>query len=286
MDIIDKKVQLFENASKIARQSFRFLWREQFWNFRRSEAKCDYVAVMCAVSDEVDGVKQSEQFWLVDPIFDGVYVYGTVAVIPSVIKNLEKGAVCTVPVDRIEDWMYVKEGKVYGGYTVNLRRSFLKGGELAMFDQGWGYDFGSPLTVDRYPKAVVAKVEEVVKKKPPTKLFGITLGKTQAPMSAAAAEELEEDEVPHIDYELDHPDALARFENYSNLFRAHPEKVNELDENGFSPLHNHALAGNWHVVEVLLACGANTSLKTAHGHTARDLAMITGWVKVVELLPV
>ena len=282
----NEKIQkLIQNASKIARQNFKFLWREQFWNLRRKKKNCSYVAFLCTVSDEINGEKVQEKFWLSDVMCDGQYAYGTVTTAPSIIQHIDKGSICTVPIDRIEDWMYVIDNKVYGGYTLNVRRSVLRGNELTMFDKGWGFQFGNPLYTDKYPvkrkppKAAESEEDE----KPPTKFFGITLQK-KAKTKVTEDEENQESEEPEINRELDHPDAIARQVNYEQIYRNHPEKVNEVDANGWTPLHNHALAGNRHIVNILLECGADPTVETSHGHTALQLAQIMGWMEVVKRL--
>jgi uncharacterized protein YegJ (DUF2314 family) len=282
----DKQLQLLENASKIARRNFKFCWREQFWNLRRSEHNCQTISFLCAISDEVNGEQVRERFWLSNLMFDGHFAYGTVDVEPSIIKNIEVGAVCTVPFDRIEDWMYVLEGKVYGGYTVNVRRSLLKPKERSLYDKSWGLEFGDPLYTNKYP-VFKKPVEEEVKDEdegPPTKFFGITITSTKKKKEKPAKQEVVQDPTEHINREYDHPDAILRFDKYKAMFKGHPYKVNQVDENGWTPLLNHALAGNRHIVELLLQCGADRSATTQHGETAMDLAKKMGWLEVVAKL--
>jgi len=266
--------KVIKNASIVARKNFKFFWRERFWEIRRTQKECEFASVLCSVSDEINGEKVYEQFWLSDVMFDGTYVYGTINNAPQIVKNVELGAYCTIPLSSLEDWMYVREGIVYGAFTLQAQRNFMKPDERDYHDSQWGHDFGDPIYPKKYP--IIKKPEEPRRAEP--KVFGITIPTSKLKKKALVH--------PHadVDWEIDHPDSLTRIVKYDKTYRADPQKVNQVDENGWTPLHNHALVGSRHIVQLLVELGADTSVQTQHGQTAKDLAQLVGWPEVVKIL--
>lgn len=278
----DKQQKLIANASKVAQKNFRFFWRERFWDFRRKQPLCQFCAILCTISEEVNGEKVKEQFWLTDIIFDGKYVHGTVQVQPNQLTTIQQGMQCAVPLDRVEDWMYVIEDQVYGGYTINIIRQGLRQQDLATYDNSWGFQFGNPLYTEKYPKKpVVVKEEE--EEKPPTKFFGITISKPKKKKSVQQ-DEVEENEYHTVNLEYDHPQAIKRFDKYKETFKKDPLKIHQPDENGWTPLLNHVLAGNRHIVQLLIDSGADLTARTHHGQSALELANSVGWAQIVMSL--
>jgi ankyrin repeat protein len=58
----------------------------------------------------------------------------------------------------------------------------------------------------------------------------------------------------------------------------------ELGPEGLNTLHSLALGGSAACVEALLSAGADPLVTTRSGKTARDLATLMDWPRVVELL--
>uniref|UniRef100_X1YWH6 Uncharacterized protein n=1 Tax=Capitella teleta TaxID=283909 RepID=X1YWH6_CAPTE len=62
------------------------------------------------------------------------------------------------------------------------------------------------------------------------------------------------------------------------------ECLNARDKDGSTPLHYAASVGRMKSCEILLKHGCKKSIRDNHGRTACDLAMLFGYVDVVELL--
>jgi ankyrin repeat protein len=63
-----------------------------------------------------------------------------------------------------------------------------------------------------------------------------------------------------------------------------PRTFFEVGDAGLNTLHSLALGGSAACVRVLLGAGADPHVKAASGKTARELAAMMGWPRVVELL--
>ena len=59
-----------------------------------------------------------EHIWLSDVTFVGGHFQGKVDNDPSKIRGLKVGQVVSVNPDEISDWVYIKNGKLVGGYTI------------------------------------------------------------------------------------------------------------------------------------------------------------------------
>ena len=55
----------------------------------------------------------------------------TIANVPVKIQNLSKGDRVTVPTSQVTDWLYVRDGKYRGAYTVRALLPFMKPDEAA-----------------------------------------------------------------------------------------------------------------------------------------------------------
>ncbi len=80
-------------------------------------------------------------------------------------------------------------------------------------------------------------------------------------------------------FEFGDPDAPLR-----EQVKKHHGQFMAADDQGFTTLHSLALAGSTTGVAVLLEAGADPTLRTKHGMTARDLAAVLSWEPVMALL--
>ena len=70
--------------------------------------------------------KGGEHLWAENVVRTGDNVTATIANVPVKIPNLTKGQRVTVPVSQLTDWLYVREGKYRGAYTVRALLPFMK----------------------------------------------------------------------------------------------------------------------------------------------------------------
>ncbi|MDM1384419.1 DUF2314 domain-containing protein [Myroides marinus] len=131
-------------AYKKAQDSFKYFWRELTWEYRRIVPGLDMASVKVAFTQEVEGEDEPvvEHMWIGDVDFDGDVIYGELLNQPNVLTNIEEGEQIGVTLDQISDWMFISQGKTYGGYTVQAMRSVMTEEERAEHDAAWGLDFG------------------------------------------------------------------------------------------------------------------------------------------------
>ncbi|MFK8112198.1 MAG: DUF2314 domain-containing protein [Rubripirellula sp.] len=257
-------------AIKLARQSFRFFWREASWEQRRIIPGLEISCVKVAFSDPPGqenpdpDVPRVEQMWINDVNFDGKQLTGTLANQPHWLTTVNAGDEVTIAPKQLSDWMYAIGGVAYGGLTINAMRSNMKKGERKEHDTAWGMDFGDPNTVRLVPP-------EYLGKKPAKKgMFGKgAAGKSQTVAEVAARE---------------HPMAINMKESLEEMLQADPSNATSTDDNGFNILHSLALAGTAVGVAALLKHGADPNTETNNGMTPLKLANSLGWRNVASVL--
>jgi cyclophilin family peptidyl-prolyl cis-trans isomerase len=172
-----------------------------------------------------------------DPIFD---------------SSLRVGDRISEPLSLVEDWLYAIEGKVYGGFTVDVLRSRMSSTELKKHDSAWGnLEFGLPGKVFVLPS--------------------VTL-----------------DSKKHFRAEdtltwPEHPKSDALNALLESLIKERPSLVHDADETGRTILHNEVLKGSTAVVAGLLKLGADPLVRDKKGISAKDLAEKLAWNKIVCL---
>jgi uncharacterized protein YegJ (DUF2314 family) len=82
----------------------------------------------------VDGDKV-EHLWIRGVTFDGKNFHGTVDNHPVEVKNAHFGQRVTVPASDVDDWMFLKAGKLMGGYTTRVLYARLSPEAKAEFDK-------------------------------------------------------------------------------------------------------------------------------------------------------
>lgn len=131
-------------AFEQARKSFRYFWRELYWERLRIVPALSFACVKVAFSQELNGSTEVEHMWVNDVYFDGERVCGVLVNDPNVLSNVKNGDEVAVPLEQISDWMFAIEGKTYGGFSVQAMRKAMSQSERAEHDEAWGLNFGDP----------------------------------------------------------------------------------------------------------------------------------------------
>lgn len=255
-------------ATERARSTFKFLWRELSWEYRRIIPALDMTAVKAPFSDgpdaDIDAELEVEQMWISEIEFDGETITGTLINEPHSLNSVSEGDRVKKRLKEITDWMYAIDGHVYGAYSVNLIRSRMSGGERAEHDAAWGFDFGVPDQIEVVPLSHVGR-------KPPG-LVSRLFGAKAEPVTPAEAESHE------------HPMSANMGPSLVETLAENPDFLTSTDDNGWTMFHSLSLAGSAVAVKILLDHGADRNAETNHGKTPLDLARALKWKKVVAVL--
>lgn len=138
-------------AMEGARSTFKYLWRELTWEYRRIIPALEMSAVKAAFSDPGRPLEDTEHMWLSELRFDGESIAATLLNAPNQLTSVAEGDRVEMSLDQIEDWMYVLEGRVYGGFTIQVMRAAMSAAERADHDAAWDLKFPDPSTVDLVP---------------------------------------------------------------------------------------------------------------------------------------
>jgi uncharacterized protein YegJ (DUF2314 family) len=208
-----------------------------------------------------DGQPEYEHMWIGEVDFDGEMLSGQLLNAPNWLTSVREGDAVEVPFSHLEDWMMTVDGQAYGGFTVNLMRAGMNSQERKQHDEAWGLDFGDPAAVR----------VEIEREKPKRGLLSGLLGRR--PGNSNAPEGFR-----------DHPMCVNMIEKYDEQLRGDPEIAQNVNEEGWSLLHQEALAGNLGMVKLLVRHGADVAARTSSGRTAADLAREIGWPEIAEYL--
>lgn len=97
----------------------------------------------------------------------------------------------------------------------------------------------------------------------------------------------ENDEKPDSDKTVHDFAVSGDIEKLETLLKDNPQlNLDELDENGYTPLHLASDRGNLSVVKFLLRKGADSRVKDSDDMTAHDLAEVAGHVDIVQALSI
>lgn len=256
--------QAFKDAVASAQRTFKFFWREMSWEARRIIKALDMAALkMSFPLDPNDpNIPVVENMWLAQVEFDGKTITGDLLNEPRWATEYKASDRVSLPFAALNDWMYVRSGQVYGGFTVDALRSDMQADERAGHDEAWGLEFGEPGTVEVVP------AEE-----------------GQAPRLLARALDTDADRqlLAQLESE-DHPMAVNMTEKVDEALLQYPEMVSGFDEEGWLLLHREVLAGNYPVVQALLRHGADRQALNGLGQSAVALAQEAGWPRIGQLL--
>jgi uncharacterized protein YegJ (DUF2314 family) len=123
-----------------AQETFPYFWRELSWEYRRMIPALQIACVKIAFTEPHN--PNSELMWVHEIEFDGEFVSGVLANEPRELQNIKAGDTVRVPLAEVADWLFVLQGKSYGGFTIHALRSKMNEQERTEHDEAWGIDFG------------------------------------------------------------------------------------------------------------------------------------------------
>jgi len=96
--------------------------------FAKARSETDaFIAIMqsgapssCSIKVGITDHDQVEYFWLDNLTYAGGVFSGTIDNDPELVKNVKMGQKVSVKKEEIFDWLYMKDGKMYGNYTVRV----------------------------------------------------------------------------------------------------------------------------------------------------------------------
>ena len=139
---VSRDEDYMQRAFEQARESFKYFWRELYWERRRIAPMLDYAMVKICFLDVVNGEEVGEHMWINDVEFDGDTIYGTLVNEPDSVQNVKVGDQISAKFTDMSDWLFAIDGRAYGGFSVQAMRSRMQKDELAEHDAAWGLDFG------------------------------------------------------------------------------------------------------------------------------------------------
>lgn len=233
-----------QQAITLARQTFKYFWREIYWENRRIVPALSLAAVKIIWAEQNENEEEMvEHLWLNDIYFDGINIYGKLINQPHALQNIQAGDNLSITLEQLSDWLFVCQDKTYGGFTIQAIRHSMNEAERQEHDAAWGLNFG-----DSQHIAIAYEAD-------------------------IAPENL-----------IEHPMSRNMREKLAQELQKQPQYAQQSDEQGYTLLHHSAIAGNLTEIEALIAAGANPQAQTATGKTALDFAKQMGWEHIVEYL--
>lgn len=145
---IDGENQSMIDAYQKAQSTFKYCWRELSWEARRIVPALDFAYVKVAFSQDIDGKNKTEHMWVGEVYFDGENICGELLNSPNDLTNIRQGDKVAVPLSQISDWLFLCNGKTYGGFTIHAIRAEMNADQRKEHDEAWGLDFGEPNTIE------------------------------------------------------------------------------------------------------------------------------------------
>jgi uncharacterized protein YegJ (DUF2314 family) len=232
-------------AFQKARDTFKYFWRELYWEYRRIVPALDLACVKIAFTEETDDPEEPivEHMWINDINFNGTTISGVLVNEPNELTNVQNGDEVEVPLEQVSDWLFASQGKTYGGFTIHAMRSEMSAKEMKEHDKAWGLDFG-----DFNDVLMVYQQKEQ-----PENL-------------------------------VEHPMSKNMRDSLVAFLKANPNEVIDKDDLGYTMLHRETIAGNATSIEVLKQFDADMHAKTKDGKTALDFAKELSWEHLIPLL--
>ncbi|MCB1051588.1 MAG: DUF2314 domain-containing protein [Acidobacteria bacterium] len=253
------------DAIQAAQSTFKYFWRELSWERRRIIPALDYAMIKLPFSETLDGEDEPtvEQMWVTDVDFDGETLHGQLINSPHYLESYQAGDWVSAPFSDLSDWLINQRDKAYGGFTVQIIRMEMSNEERKEHDLAWGLTFPEPGQIWLEPSGskgqggLLSKWFKKAEKAPQTR--GLS-GFLDHPMCTNV--------LPTVEKDLMHNSGLAT----------------QVDDKGWTRLHEEALAGNWGIVRLLVQFGAVIEARTPQGKTPADLALDIGWSEIANYL--
>lgn len=86
-----------------------------------------------AVKAPIEDNGQTEHFWLIDVTYSGGKFKGTINNDPGIVSNVTIGQSWELGKEEISDWMYMRDGKMYGNYTLRPLLATMPEGEANQY---------------------------------------------------------------------------------------------------------------------------------------------------------
>lgn len=226
--------------------TFKYFWRELYWEYRRIIPALELAYVKCAfIQENLEDKNQPliEYMWIDQVDFDGSIISGTLLNEPYIIDNVQAGETVRLQFESIVDWMFLSNGTVHGAFTIQEYRKTLNTSGRKEYDEAWGIDFGNP--------------DEIF----------LVYDQKNCP------ENLDE-----------HPMCKNILDQFINIINTDPTIITEKDESGNQLLHREVIAGNYLFVQELLSLNTNKLEVNNKSMTPLDLAHKMGWSNIVSLL--
>ena len=225
------------DAYKKARDTFKYFWREIWWERRRIVPGLNFACVKVLFCQGLDSESLIEEhMWINNIDFDGVSVKGVLINQPQELTNVKTGDTVEVPVCEITDWMFAINGKAYGGFTVQAMRAEMDKKARKQHDKAWGVKFDEPNEIQ------VAYEQD-----------------------------------KHPENLIEHPMCKNMSDSLEDFLTQYPNELTQKDEQGYTMLHREVIAGNKACVDILIQMGADVTAKTNSGYTAADFAKMMSW---------
>lgn len=236
-----KMISAFEKAQ----DTFKYFWRELYWEYRRIVPALDAAYVKVAFMQNMEGLDEPkvEHMWINDVNFDGEMIEGVLINKPDELTNVKDGDRVEIPLSQVSDWLFATNGKTYGGFTIQAFRSEMSEKERKNHDKAWGLNFG-----DYNDILLVYEQKE------------------------------------HPENLIEHPMSKNMKAKFVEFLEGNPEILTEKDKKGYSILHRETIAGNASTIEVLRQFNVDINDKTNSGKTAIDFARSLNWTHIIPLV--
>jgi uncharacterized protein YegJ (DUF2314 family) len=86
-----------------------------------------------SVKAPIEDAGETEHFWLIDVTFQNGEFKGTIGNDPGIVSNVTYGQSWTIKKADISDWMFMRDGKMHGNYTMRPLLKTMPEDEATMY---------------------------------------------------------------------------------------------------------------------------------------------------------